>query len=769
MPLRKARYSFHKTLITGIHFHSSLYNKNLLFCLYRLFTSNARTIKQIRENSFAVFAFKTLQCGNTRTNALDALDALDANASYRCCITRVFLRIGHCKRKHQVASMNFIITSQRQFSKFTVLNSNSTYFHTNFTNSSYKKDDPYEAKVSEVVPHLEEENGKSILSEKPPLEGRILGEAKLFSFNERVKIKHRKDSLSYNILTEHLYKFRDNPLRAYEIYTEVLKNGLLNYIKSHHLTLFLHIICHCTNEKRFEWLIRIMRDVHSFNLKNRIPYNVYKRVLHKMVELNDHNDSLPEILDAIAEKNAFYGRIDAYRILVNIYCERGDLKEALYILRQIALFGQVPRKGLYSALIHELCKQGKLETAEELLEEFEQYLDTPDIFLFTSLISGYGKKGEIDKVKKLFERLLGLGIQPDRELYTTVIFAFLLNGDVRGAYEFYEKILEQGIKHDSYLYASLIYMRAIESDSENARKIFEKMKASGITPTTEIYNHLMYAYSRDNLIDTSGIEDLYLQMLGDRVKTNHYTYEILIDAMCRRHDFSKASKFLSEMKKYTPITKFVLNSIIRHKTLSENTDHAIRLYKQMISVGVEPDLYIYTSIISLATVSSKHSMAIKVFKELLAKGHKPNSYVYSALITSLVKAKKPQMAIQIFQQMVRDNVSLNHVPFTALIQSFVMTKRFEDGKRLYEMMKKMNLNIDRLVYYHFEKLIKRAKLEEELKQLYEDIKRRGLDPKSRDRIYTKGKGPSYWKLKFLIQRRILRQDSYKSFKNKKNK
>ncbi|CAG8438573.1 10626_t:CDS:1 [Funneliformis caledonium] len=664
--------------------------------------------------------------------------------------------------------MNFIITSHRQFSKFTVLSSNSTHVHTNVTNLSYKKDDPYDAKVSKVVHHLEETNGKPNLSDDP-LKGRILGDAKLCSFNESVKIKHSKDSLNYNILTEHLYKFRDDPLKVYEIYTNVLKSGLLNYIKSHHLTLFLHIICNCTNEKRFEWLIRIMRDVHSFNLKNRIPYNVYKRILHKMVELSDHNDSLSEILDAIAEKNAFYGRIDAYRILVNIYCERGDVKKALYILRQIILFGQVPRKGLYSALIHELCKQGKLETAEELLEEFEEYLDTPDIFLFTSLISGYGKKGEINKVKKIFERLLGLGIQPDKELYTTVIFSFLLNGDVHSAYEFYEKILEQDIDHDSYLYASLIYMRAINSDSANARKIFEKMRASGITPTTEVYNHLMYAYSRDNSIDTSQIEDLYLQMLGDRVKPNHYTYEILIDVMCKRHDFSKASKFLGEMQKNTPITKFVLNSIIRHKTLSENIDHAIRLYKQMISVGVEPDLYIYTSIISLATVSSKHSMAIKVFKELLEKGHKPNLYVYSALITSLVKAKKPQMAIRIFQQMVRDNVSLNHVPFTALIQSFVMTKRLEDGKRLYEMMKKLNLKIDRLVYYHFEKLIKRAKHEEELKHLYEDIKSRGLDPKSRDRIYTKGKGPSHWKLKFLIRRRILRQDLYKSLKIKMDK
>jgi hypothetical protein len=93
-----------------------------------------------------------------------------------------------------------------------------------------------------------------------------------------------------------------------------------------------------------------------------------------------------------------------------------------------------------------------------------------------------------------------------------------------------------------------------------------------------------------------------------------------------------------------------------------------------------------------------------------------------------------------------------------------MTKRFEDGKKLYEMMKKMNLKIDRFVYYHFEKLIERARRKDDLKYLHEDIRRRGLDPKSRDRIYTKGKGPSYWR---LTQRKMLRQ-LYRKKKGERN-
>ncbi|CAB4399278.1 unnamed protein product [Rhizophagus irregularis] len=737
MPLREIRYSFHRTLITGIHFHSSLYNKSLLFCLYRLFTSNVRTIKQIHENSITVFTFKTRQYSSFCTKTLDTYTS-------NKCVTRVFHQIDHYSRKHDVALLNFI-NFQRQFSQLTLLNSNSTNDYANFMNLD-KRDELDSAKISDDNSKI---SGEFFSKEK------ILKDVKLGQFNEKVKKKLRKDSLHYNIITQNLHKYKNDSLKVYEIYTDVVKNGLLCFIKSHHMRMFLQIIYYNPNKKTFEWLIRIMKDFHSYNLKNRIPSDVYKMTLYKMVDLSNDNNSLSKILDALVEKSAFYGRVDAYRILIKLYCERGDVSEALYILRRVILFGQIPRRGLYSTLIPELCKQGKLETAEELLEEFEEYLDIPDIILFTSLISGYSKKGEIDKIEKIFRKLLELGIKPDRKLYTTLIFAYLRCRNTHSAHKIYEQIAEKNLKHDIYLFVSRIYMQAINSNSANAGKIFEKMNASGIMPNTETYNHLIYAHSRDNSTDTSKIENIYLQMLAQRVEPNHYTYELLIDAMCKRNNFLKASRFLNEMKRKFPITNVALNPIIRHQTLSGDINNALRLYNQMISVGVEPNLFIYTTIISLATVSSRHSLAVKIFKELLAKGHKPNVYVYSAFITSLVKAKKTQKAIKIFQQMVRDNVSLNHIPFTALIQSFVMTKRFEDGKKLYEMMKKMNLKIDRFVYYHFEKLIERAKRKDELKYLYEDIKRCGLDPKSRDRIYTKGKGPRYWKLKFLAQRRIL--------------
>ncbi|GBB88683.1 hypothetical protein RclHR1_15240004 [Rhizophagus clarus] len=753
MPLREIRYSFHRTLITGIHFHSSLYSKNLLFCLYRLFTSNVRVLKQIHENSFTVFTFKSHQCSSFCTKALEA------HTSNKCCVTHFFHRIEHCSRKHNAALLNFI-NFQRQFSQFTLLNSNSTNDHAN-SMSLDKKGELNNVKILNTIQdnyYSKDIDDKSKISREFSLKGKDI---KFRQFNDEVKKKLRKNSLHYNIITQNLHKLRNDSLKVYEIYTDVVKNGLICFIKSHHMRMFLQIICHNPNKKTFEWLIQIMKDFHFFNLKNRIPSDIYKMTLYKMVDLSNNNNSLPKILDALVEKSAFYRRADAYLILIRIYCERGNVDEALYILRRVILYGQIPRKGLYSTLIHESCKQGKLEMAEELLEEFEEYLDSPDIFLFTSLISGYSKKGEIDKIEKIFRKLLELGIQPDRELYTTLIFAYLRCGDIQSACRIYKKIAEQNIKYDIYLFVSQIYMRAINSDSADAEKIIEKMNASGIMPNTETYNHLIYALSRDNSIDTLKIENIYLQMLAQRAEPNRYTYELLIDAMCKRNNFLKASRFLSEMNRKFPITNVALNPIIRHQTLSGDINNAIRLYNQMILVGIEPNLYIYTTIISLATVSSRHSLAVKVFKELLARGHKPNVYVYSAFITSLVKAKKPQKAIQIFQQMVRDNVSINHIPFTTLIQSFAMTKRFEDGKKLYEMMKKMNLKIDRFVCYHFEKLIERAKRKDELKYFYEDIKKHGLDPKSHDRMYTKGKGPRYWKLRFLAQRKISRQLNYR--------
>ncbi|CAG8775675.1 25242_t:CDS:1, partial [Dentiscutata erythropus] len=330
--------------------------------------------------------------------------------------------------------------------------------------------------------------------------------------------------------------------------------------------------------------------------------------------------------------------------------------------------------------------------------------------------------------------------------------------DIYEASILYKQMTEKGIENDSYLFAALIYLRGILDDSEGARKTYDKMKAAGVIPNTILFNQLIYSHARDKKVNASQIEALYLEMLAEKLEPNHYTFELLIDAMSKRHAFAKICGVFNEMsQRNIPITNVAYNSPIRHHGLAGNTELAWKFFNRMISAGIEPSMYIYTSIISLATASSDFAIAIKAFKDLLTRGLKPNVHVYSALITALVKSGNTEKAIEMLHHMVNHGVSPNHITFTSLIQGFAIKRNYEKGKEMYEMMKKSNIIPDRFTFYHLEKLYKTTGHIEDIKELYEDIKRYGIDPQSRDRILIKGKGSYYWRSRILIKRRIERQ------------
>ena len=68
------------------------------------------------------------------------------------------------------------------------------------------------------------DNAKISNAKGPDPEEKFFKDVKLRLFNEKVKEKLKKDSLHYNIFTENLHKFRNNPLEAFEIIESMIEN-----------------------------------------------------------------------------------------------------------------------------------------------------------------------------------------------------------------------------------------------------------------------------------------------------------------------------------------------------------------------------------------------------------------------------------------------------------------------------------------------------------------------------------------------------------------
>ncbi|CAJ0839020.1 19450_t:CDS:1 [Entrophospora sp. SA101] len=384
----------------------------------------------------------------------------------------------------------------------------------------------------------------------------------------------------------------------------------------------------------------------------------------------------------------------------------------------------------------------------------------PDVITFTTLIHGYKIKKDPSMIKYTLKEMDGFGIDIDKFLFTTLIYSYLQNNDLTNAFKIYQKIVEQNIQLDRRLLVSFIYLKAALSDSEGSRKIFDIIKAKGIIPNTKSFNALLYAYSRDPKVTATQLEKVFMEMLSENVEPNQFTFEILIDGCCKKNDLLSAKNVLIEMKKRNiHISKFASNSFIRQYSLNGQSELAWKFFDKMVFSGIKPDLFIYTSIISLATSTSNFKKAYVIIENLIKSGLKLDLHTYTAVMSLLIKSKRVDQAISIFIEMMRQNILPDVVILTVLIQGLGIAKRFDHIKKVYDFMKKFNIKPDRFVYYYLEPLYKKFGSQEELESLNQDMIKYNIDPGSKNILYTKGKGPRYWKMKFLINRRIDRRKS----------
>ncbi|CAG8610411.1 8113_t:CDS:1 [Acaulospora morrowiae] len=589
-------------------------------------------------------------------------------------------------------------------------------------------------------------------------------------------------------LLHNLSLYRNDPWKAWESYRIIIDNNLIKFMTNEHIRQFLGLLCNNPNNMTFEWLSQVMKDILINRQKRMMDSVLYANVLQSLTGLGDativadmirqmtllgyyvEQSHVKNILAQCSDFESAYKIIDAviashpeancewYHIIICMYCEKGNTDAAINTLRLYNLSGQRPRIKFYSVIIHELCRKDEMKVAEELVDELTSFFGPPNEVMYNSLISGYNRRNDMNMVTEVYSKMIESGVQPRRSIYTTLIFANLRQRDIYDASKLYKSIMEQDLKHNRYLFIALIYLRGILADSDGAREVFEKMKVVGIIPDIMSYNQLIFAHDRDEKVDVSKIEALYLEILSENLTPNRYTFELLIDALSRRGEYSKIPGVFREISnRNVPITSAAFNSPIRHLSLAGNTEIAWKFFNRMISAGIEPDLYTYSSIISLAVADSDFEVAIKAFKDLLSRRLTPNVYVYSAIITSLAKSGYPNHAIAMLNHMNSQGVIPNVVTFTALIQGFKFVKNYEKGRKVYEIMKRSNVIPDRMTYYHLEKLYKITRHADEIPHLHEDMRKYGINPNSHGRILTKGKGSFYWRSRFLINRRIERQ------------
>ncbi|KAM1413857.1 hypothetical protein ACFX2I_005706 [Malus domestica] len=221
--------------------------------------------------------------------------------------------------------------------------------------------------------------------------------------------------------------------------------------------------------------------------------------------------------------------------------------------------------------------------------------------------------------------------------------------DVLEAFEKLENDIFAGRKFGTDEFNVLLRAFCTERQMKEARSVFMKMR-SRFPPNTKTMNILLLGFKESG--DITAIELFYHELVKRGFKPNSITYNIRIDAYCKKGCFADG----------------------------------LRLFEGMERENLSPTLETITTLIHGAGVVRNPIKARQLFDETRLRNLLPDTGAYNALMSSLIRSRHLKSAVALMDEMEENHIEQDDMTYHTIFSGLMRTSDIEGVSRLYHKM-----------------------------------------------------------------------------------
>ncbi|KAE8009897.1 hypothetical protein FH972_006303 [Carpinus fangiana] len=211
---------------------------------------------------------------------------------------------------------------------------------------------------------------------------------------------------------------------------------------------------------------------------------------------------------------------------------------------------------------------------------------------------------------------------------------------------------------------------------KEARSVFLKMH-SRFPPNTKTMNILLLGFRESG--DVTAVELFYHEMVRRGFKPNSITYNIRIDAYCKKGCFGDGVRLLEEMEQVNCLpTLETITTLIHGAGVVRNPIKARQLFDEIPLRNLHSDTGTYNALMSSLVRSKDVKSAVALMDEMEEKHIEHDSMTYQIMFSGLMRSNGIEGVCELYHKM----VERNFVPQTRTV---VMLMKFFCGNRQLDL------------------------------------------------------------------------------------
>ncbi|KAH7295922.1 hypothetical protein KP509_27G070600 [Ceratopteris richardii] len=378
-----------------------------------------------------------------------------------------------------------------------------------------------------------------------------------------------------------------------------------------------------------------------------------------------------------------------------------------------------------------------------------------DIRVCTTLISVFFKLKLSEELHLFFTWMLMSEMKLDIKTFSALIQAFGALGSLMDAQALFRMMMTYGLEPDLSIFHSVIYVCCHHNAWKDATNALDALMEKGLKPGIGTCNLVLRTLCKSSKLEEA--TNLFTIMKGANIEYNQLTYNILLQGMLAREDYSSAISFFKQMvneqfvdskscaflssglQKANKIPELldlfkglfdsygfskveVCDALIYSLSNVGQSDEATRLFRGMIAAQKHPSMSSYAIMIGQYCRLGKLEAAIELLTEVKGNNCAPSCLCYASIITALLRKGKAVDAYTYVQEMQGLGVEVPGDICDNLLRELCSQNMSKDAKEICNLMITKSYTVSPDTLFELMKCLVKLKATQEassfFKQLY---------------------------------------------------